>query len=51
MGRNTQLSIEDDSGTQVAVYKYLMDQSYFFKMEIKLVRMQKSVSGIHTQLL
>ena len=49
MGRNTQLSIEDENGVQIAVYKVLMDQNYFLTMVIKLKQTQKFVSGILTQ--
>ena len=31
MGRNTQLSIEDDSGAQVAVYKVPYGSKLFFQ--------------------
>ena len=36
MGRNTQLSIEDENGLQTAVYKVPYGSKLFFKMEIKL---------------
>ena len=35
MGRNTQLSIEDDNGVQVAVIKLLMVRDCFLKTVIK----------------
>ena len=50
MGRNTQLSIEDNNGVQVAVYKVAYGSKLFFKMVIKLKQIQKFVNGIHTQL-
>ena len=50
MGRNTQLSIEDDNGVQVAVYKVAYGSKLFFKMVIKLKQIQKFVNGILTQL-
>ena len=31
MGRNTQLSIEDDNGVQIAVYKVAYGSRLFFK--------------------
>ena len=34
MGRNTQLSIEDDNGRQLAITKLITGQNYFLKMEI-----------------
>ena len=40
MGRNTQLSIEDDSGRQLASIKLIMDQNYFLKM-VKLLKKEK----------
>jgi len=36
MGRNTQLSIEDDNGVQVAVYKVAYGSKLFFKHEDKV---------------
>ena len=35
MGRNTQLSIEDDKGMQIAVYKVPYGSKLFLKMVIK----------------
>ena len=35
MGRNTQLSIEDENGVQVEVYKVAYGSKLFFKMMIK----------------
>ena len=32
MGRNTELSIEDNNGIQLGIYKVLMDQNFFSKM-------------------
>ena len=46
MGRNTQLSLEDDKGMQIAVYKVPYGQNCFSKMEIKLIKIQKFVNGI-----
>ena len=34
MGRNTQLSLEDDNGRQLAIYKVNYGLNYFLKMEI-----------------
>ena len=36
MGRNTQLSIEDENGVQVAVYKVAYGSKLFFKNETKV---------------
>jgi len=41
MGRNTQLSIEDDSGTQVAVYKVPYGSKLFFQNEDKISKNAK----------
>ena len=49
MGRNTQISLEDEKGMQIAIYKVPYG-SKLLKMEIKLKRIQKFVSGILTQL-
>ena len=35
MGRNTQLSLEDDNGRQLALYKIPYGAKYIFNMEIK----------------
>ena len=35
MGRNTQLSIEDDNGVQTAIYKVAYGSKLFLKMVIK----------------
>ena len=48
MGRNTQLSIEDDNGVQIAVYKVAYGSKLFLKMAIKSKLTQKYVSGILT---
>jgi len=50
MGRNTQLSIEDNNGVQVAVYKVAYGSNYFSRMVIKLKQMKKFVNGILIQL-
>ena len=46
MGRNTQLSIEDDNGVQVAIYKVAYGSKIIFlKMKTKLKQIPKSVNG------
>ena len=50
MGRNTQLSIEDNNGVQVAIYKVAYGSKLFFKMVIKLKANKKFVNGILIQL-
>ena len=49
MGRNTQLSIEDDNGVQVTGYKVAYGSRLFFKNGDKVKQTQKFVNGIHTQ--
>ena len=49
MGRNTQLSIEDDNGVQVAVYKVGYGSKLFFNNGDKIKANQKFVNGILTQ--
>ena len=46
MGRNTQLSIEDDNGRQLAIYRVNYG-SKLLKMEIRLKKVKKLQSGIH----
>ena len=40
------MSIEDDNGVQVAVYKVAYGSKLFLKMMIKLKQTQKFVNGI-----
>ena len=49
MGRNTQLSIEDDKGVQIAVYKVAYVQDYFSTTVTKSKQILKYVNGILTQ--
>ena len=49
MGRNTQLSIEDDNGLQVAAYKVPYGSKLFFENGDKVKKDQKYVNGIHIQ--
>ena len=41
MGRNTQLSIEDDSGRQLAIYKVNYGSKLFFKDGEKITKGKK----------
>ena len=50
MGRNTQLSIEDDNGVQVAIYKVAYGSRLFLKMVTKLRQTLRFANGILTQL-
>ena len=43
MGRNTQLSLEDDNGRQLAFIKFLMVQNYFFKNGDKVGKKEKNM--------
>ena len=47
MGRNTQLSIEDENNRQLAIYKVNYGSKLFLKMEIILKKEKKLLSGIH----
>ena len=49
MGRNTQISLEDEKGMQIAIYKVPYGSKLFLKMVIRLKRIQKFVSGILIQ--
>ena len=49
MGRNTQLSLEDDKGMQIAVYKVPYGSKLFFQNGDKINKIQKFVSGILIQ--
>ena len=42
MGRNTQLSIEDDNEGNLQFIKLIMDQNYSLKMEIQLIKEKNS---------
>ena len=46
MGRNTQLSIEDENKRQLAIYKVNYGSKFFLKMEIKLIKAKKLQNGI-----
>ena len=46
MGRNTQLSLEDDNGRQLALYKVPYGSKLFFKNGDK-VQKGKNMNGIH----
>ena len=45
MGRNTQLSIEDDNGRQLAIYKVNYGSKLFFK-DGEIMKGKKLLSGI-----
>ena len=49
MGRNTELSIEDANGLQIASYKVPYGSKLFFENDQKVKKGQKYVSGIHIQ--
>ena len=46
MGRNTQLSIEDENKRQLAIYKVNYGSKLFLRMEIKLKKEKKLQNGI-----
>ena len=50
MGRNTQLSIEDDNGLQVAMYKVPYGSKLFFQNDDKIKKIRKFVNGTLIQL-
>ena len=47
MGRNTQLSIEDDNGRQLAIYKVNYGSKLFFKDGDVIEKGKKIWSGTH----
>ena len=47
MGRNTQLSIEDENKRQLAIYKVNYGSKLFFKDGDLIDKGKKSLSGIH----
>ena len=47
MGRNTQLSIEDENGRQLAIYKVNYGSKLFFKDGDKIEKGKKLQNGIH----
>ena len=47
MGRNTQLSLEDENGRQLAIYKVNYGSKLFLKTETLLKKVKKLLSGIH----
>ena len=49
MGRNTQLSIEDNNGRQLAIYKVNYGSKLFLKMEKWLIKEKKLQSGTRTR--
>ena len=49
MGRNTELSIEDANGLQIASYKVPYGSKLFFENDQKVKKGTKYVSGIHIQ--
>ena len=46
MGRNTQLSIEDENGRNLRFIKLIMVQNCFSKTEKQLKKVKKSLNGI-----
>ena len=49
MGRNTQISLEDEKGMQIAIYKVPYGSKLSLKTVIKLKKIQKFVNGIRIQ--
>ena len=47
MGRNTQISIEDENGRQLAIYKVPYGAKLFCDNNEKVKKVKKSVNGIH----
>ena len=50
MGRNTQISLEDDKGMQIAIYKVPYGSKLFFKNGDKVKKNSKAVSYTHLTL-